>query len=211
MRIPPGLPDETALLLGDNLSTGYFAAELVNVHAAGTYAVIGCGTVGLLTIAAALRRGAGTVIAIDPNESRGEVAGRLGAMAFSDADAAAQALGDLTAGRGADGVLELVGLPDAQQLAYSLIRPGGTMSVIGCHCTPHFSFSPADAYNKNLTYRTGRCPARYYMSRLVDELVTDPIDFSWCITHRFAITDAEAAYDTFAYGKDGCVKAVLTI
>ena len=40
------------LLLGDNLSTGHFAAELAGVQPGGTYAVIGCGTVGLLASAA---------------------------------------------------------------------------------------------------------------------------------------------------------------
>ena len=105
--------------------------------------------------------------------------------------------------------MELVGLPAAQRLAYDLVRPGGTLSVIGCHCTPHFSFSPAEAYDKNLTYRTGRCPARSYMPRLAQRLLEEPVDLSWCITHRFSISDAESAYQTFAHAEDNCVKAVL--
>ena len=106
-------------------------------------------------------------------------------------------------------MMELVGLPSAQKAAYALIRPGGTMSVIGCHCTPNFAFSPADAYDKNLTYRTGRCPARHYMSKLLPQLLADPLDLSWCITHRYSINDAEQAYETFANRKNGCVKAIL--
>ncbi len=210
MPIPDGLSDDSALLLGDNLSTGHFAAELVGIQPTGIYAVVGCGTVGLLAIASAMRLGAETMIAIDPNETRLEVARQLGAIVFSSADEATTAIHDMTSGRGADGVMELVGLPAAQKLAYQLVRPGGTMSVIGCHCTPHFSFSPAEAYDKNLTYRTGRCPARFYMSQLADQWTVDPVDLSWCITHRFAIDEAEAAYDTFAHGRDNCIKAVLT-
>ena len=210
MRIPAGMSDETAILLGDNLSTGYYAAEMVGIQPDGVYAVVGCGTVGLLAITAALRLGATKVFAIDPNESRLELAGRLGAICCDGEAAATAAILGATAGRGADGVMELVGLPAAQELAYRLIRPGGVMSVIGCHCAPHFAFSPADAYDKNLTYRTGRCPARHYMSQLAPALISDPIDLSWCITHRFDISDAAAAYDTFAYRKDGCAKAVLT-
>jgi threonine dehydrogenase-like Zn-dependent dehydrogenase len=116
-----------------------------------------------------------------------------------------------TDGRGADGGMELVGLPEAQQLAYQLIRPGGTMSVIGCHCGPHFAFSPADAYNKNLHYRTGRCPARYYMPLLAEQLKQSPIDLSWCVTHHFSIDQGAEAYDVFAGRKDGCIKAVLRL
>ncbi len=209
MQVPEGIPAETALLLGDNLSTGHYAADMVGAGSAEVCAVIGCGTVGLLAIVSALRQGAKHVIAIDPNPARAQIARQLGASSFTEVAAAEAAIGDLTDGRGADGVMELVGLPDAQSAAYRLLRPGGTLSVIGCHCTPHFSFSPADAYDKNLTYRTGRCPARFYMSQLADDLVDNLPDLDWCVTHRFAFQDAVAAYDTFAHGKDGCVKAVI--
>lgn len=208
LKIPDAVSSEDALLLGDNLSTGEYAAELAEVSPGNTYAVVGCGTVGLLAVMSSVARGA-NVVAIDPNPSRAALATRLGANAFTDADEAAEIIASQTDGRGADGVMELVGLPDAQSLAYRLLRPGGILSVIGCHCTPNFAFSPADAYDKNLTYRTGRCPARHQMSKLVDSLSRGQLDLSWCITHQFSIEQAVEAYDTFAYGKDGCIKAVV--
>jgi alcohol dehydrogenase len=211
MRVPSGISDEVALLLGDNLSTGFFAADMVGINSDGVYAVVGCGTVGLLSIVAAFRLGASSVYAIDPNQARLELARSLGAKTFSDETLAITAVRGETDGRGADGVIELVGLPDAQELAFQLIRPGGTMSVIGCHCTPNFAFAPADAYDKNLTYRTGRCPARAYMSKLAGSLVEDPLDLSWCTTHRFGIDEATKAYDVFAHRKDGCIKAIFQL
>ncbi len=83
MRIPAGMSDDTAILLGDNLSTGYYAAEMVGIQPDGVYAVVGCGTVGLLAITAALRLGANKVFAIDPNESRLALAGRLARSAVT--------------------------------------------------------------------------------------------------------------------------------
>lgn len=209
MPIPAGMSDETALLLGDNLSTGQFAADTAGVSASGIYAVIGCGTVGLLAIAAAKTMGGGEIIAVDPCQPRLEIAKSLGASTFSSADDALKAVRSRTDGRGADGIMEMVGLPDAQSLAYAMLRPGGTLSVIGCHCTPHFSFSPADAYDKNLTYCTGRCPARHYMSRLSDQAELATRDLSWCITHRFGLNDAVRAYEVFSQRQDQCIKAVL--
>lgn len=212
LKIPRGMDSETALLLGDNLSTGYFGASLAVDPATirtDVIAVVGCGTVGLLAIASAIRMGAIRLFAVDPNAARLQIAETLGATVFTDARAALSAIHAATDGRGADGVMEFVGLPEAQALAYQLIRPGGRMSVIGCHCEPHFAFTPADAYDKNLTYRTGRCPARSYMDRLPEELVREPMDLSWCITHRFGVDDAADAYATFAERKDGCVKAVF--
>lgn len=212
MKIPDSITSETALLLGDNLSTGYFGASLAIVPETintDVFAVVGCGTVGLLAIASAFQMGVRSIYAVDPNTQRLQIAKQLGATVFDTAEDAIVAVRSATDGRGCDGVMEFVGLPEAQRLAYQLVRPGGRMSVIGCHCTPTFSFTPAQAYDKNLTYRTGRCPARHYMNLLPDIMIASPMDLSWCVTHRFGIDDAVEAYETFAYGKDQCVKAIL--
>ncbi len=209
MKIPDGIDDDTALLLGDNLSTGYFCAEMAAIVPEGVYAVIGCGTVGLLALLCAKRLGAERVICVDPVESRRQIAAQMGGLPATP-DTAVELVNELTSGLGVNSVMEVVGLPDAQKMAFDIIRPGGTMSVIGCHCTPKFAFSPVDAYDKNLTYRTGRCPARHYMQQLVAGLAVDPIDLSWCISHRFDVEQAEAAYQTFAYRAPGCMKAAIT-
>ncbi|QEG41188.1 alcohol dehydrogenase catalytic domain-containing protein [Roseimaritima ulvae] len=207
--VPDGIADETALLVGDNFSTGMYCADLAEVQPGRVYAVVGCGTVGLLAIMAALLRGATQVFAYDPVGTRRQRAQAVGASVCDSLEAFEAAVRQASEGRGADGVMELVGKPDAQRLAYDIISPGGILATIGCHCTPNFSFSPAELYDKNLTYRSGRCPARAYMPRLMQRLQTEPIDLSWCVTHRFPLSDAITAYDTFAYQKDDCVKAVL--
>ena len=204
-----GRTAEIGLLLGDNLSTGWFCADLAGVAPQGCYVVIGCGTVGLLCILACRYRQAGTVLAVDPDPDRLAMARRMGARTFASPDELQQVLLQETAGRGADAVMELVGLPEAQRLACRLVRPGGTLSVIGCHCTPDFAFSPVDAYDLNLTYRTGRCPARYYMDRLDDFVSAVEPALNSLVTHRFAASRAATAYDVFSGRKDGCIKAVL--
>ncbi|MGI9263781.1 MAG: alcohol dehydrogenase catalytic domain-containing protein [Gammaproteobacteria bacterium] len=211
LPIPSGMGDDTALLLGDNLSTGFFCANNLNIQADCVYAVVGCGTVGLLAIASALRLGATRVLAIDPAEDRLKMASMLGAEIFSDESAFVEGVLAASAGRGADGVMEVVGLPAAQRLAYEVVRPGGTLSVVGCHCTPHFAFSPAEAYDKNLTYRTGRCPARHYMALLANQLAQSPMDLGWCITDRFSLDEAEHAYTVFGNRTGGCIKATIDI
>ena len=209
MKVPAGLSDRAALLLGDNYSTGYFCAELAGVRPEGVYAVIGCGTVGLLAILAARQMGAEQIVAIDPVAARRQQAESLGAIAAADEVAALDWVRGRTAGRGADAVLELVGLPAAQRLAYQLVRPGGTLSVIGCHCTPHFAFSPVEAYDKNLTYRTGRCPARHYMDKLTGLVVSQRLDLDRFITHEFLPSDCKNAYRFFSERQGGCLKAAF--
>jgi threonine dehydrogenase-like Zn-dependent dehydrogenase len=105
--------------------------------------------------------------------------------------------------------MELVGLPAAQKMAYDVIRPGGIMSVIGCHCTPNFSFSPSDAYDKNLIYKTGRCPARHFMGLLTHRVAAGEFDLSGFVTHRFELSETSRAYDVFSHQREGCLKAVF--
>lgn len=209
MKLPTGLDDESALLLGDNFSTGYYCAEMAEIQAGGVYVVIGCGTVGQMCVLAARQMGASKIFALDFVEQRRNQAERIGAIGLAPGDAAIEEIRLATDGRGADAVMELVGVPDAQRLAYQCVRPGGILSVIGCHCMPHFAFSPVDAYDKNLTYKTGRCPARNYMNELTDRVVSGEFDLSGFVTHRFEIDEAVQAYDVFSNRRDGCLKAVF--
>lgn len=204
-----GVAPEIGLLLGDNLSTGYYCAEMAGAGPGGVFAVIGCGTVGLLCVMSCLSRGVENVFAFDPQEHRLARASAMGARTFSDEEAFCEAVFAASEGRGADGVMELVGLPAAQKLAYRIMRPAGVMSVVGCHCTPHFAFSPVEAFDKNLTYRTGRCSARYYFERLGSVIDEYEDDLQSMISHRFSIDDSVTAYDVFANRKDGCFKAVF--
>ena len=209
MKIPAGVSERAALLLGDNLSTGFFAAEMADVRAEGSYAVIGCGTVGLLAVLAARTRGAAEVFALDPIQTRRERAERLGAIGLEPGPAAIAQIRNRTGGRGVDAVMELVGLPDAQRLAWDIVRPGGTLASIGCHTTAQFSFSPVEAYDKNLTYRTGRCPARRLMPDLAERIACGELQVDGLITHEFAPEDCERAYRIFARRQDGCQKAMF--
>ncbi len=209
MKIPEGVSDQAALLLGDNLSTGFFCADMAQISSDSDVAVVGCGTVGLLAVMAAVAHGARRVFALDPVAERRERAVGLGAIAVTPDDEGIPRVLEATEGRGVDAVMELVGMPDAQRMAYRLLRPGGVMSVIGCHCTSEFAFSPVDAYDKNLTYRTGRCPARAYMPRLAELVRDEALNVDGFITHEFAPADCVRAYEVFSKRQDGCQKAAF--
>jgi threonine dehydrogenase-like Zn-dependent dehydrogenase len=212
-RVPDGLSAEAALLLGDNFSTACYCADMAEIRPEGLTVVIGCGSVGLLGILAARMQGARTIVAVDPVPERRTRAEALGATALAPGPDVARTVAALGAacgsGGGADSVMEFVGLPAAQRLAWEVLRPGGVMAVIGCH-SAGFAFSPSDAYDKNLTYRTGRCPARRYMEQLTAQVVREMPHITQVITHRFEPADCVHAYDLFAHQRDGCIKAVLT-
>lgn len=204
------LDEKKGLLLGDVFSTGYFCADNVNIKSNAVYAVIGCGPVGLMTIIAAKHLGASTLFAIDTIPERLTMAKQFGAIALNALHTNVQEqILNATNGRGADGIMEVVGSPDTLKLAIDLLRPGGIISSVGVHTAKHFSFSPGEAYDKNLVYKSGRCPARYYAEKLLKEEVPQHLPLENIITHQFSLTQGAHAYEVFDKKLDNCIKAIV--
>jgi threonine dehydrogenase-like Zn-dependent dehydrogenase len=111
--------------------------------------------------------------------------------------------------RGADAVMEAVGSDKSLKLAIDLVRPGGIISSAGVHTAKYFSFSPGDAYDKNLNYKSGRCPARFLAEQLLREEVPQRYPIEDIVTHQFALRDGPNAYEVFDKKLDNCIKAVL--
>jgi len=204
------LSEEKGLLLGDVFSTGYFCADNAGINEKGTYIVIGCGPVGLMTIVAAKHLGAENLFAIDFSNERLIMAKELGAIPLdpSAVDPRTSIL-NITNGRGADAVMEVVGSADALRLAIDLLRPGGTISSVGVHTAQNFSFSPGEAYDKNLIYKIGRCPAHFYAEKLLREGIVQQYPLEKIITHHFDLDKGARAYEVFDKKLDNCIKAVL--
>jgi threonine dehydrogenase-like Zn-dependent dehydrogenase len=204
------LNEKKGLLLGDVFSTGYFCADNAGVKPDAVYAVIGCGPVGLMTILAAKHLGASTLFAIDIIPERLAIAEKFGAIPLNPSlTDVKEEIFNNTYGRGVDAAMEVVGNPATLKLAIDLIRPGGTISSVGVHTAKHFSFSPGDAYDKNLIYKSGRCPARYYAEKLLQEEIPQRYAIEDIITHQFSLKEGAKAYEVFDKKLDSCIKAVL--
>ena len=214
LQCPAELSAAEALLLGDNFTTGFYCADRAELRADGITVVIGCGAVGLCAVVSALFLGAETVIAVDPVASRRHRAAGLGARAASpeEVPALVAELASRGGKLGADSVLEAVGSPAAQQLAFDLVRPGGVISTVGVHTTREFAFSPTAAYDRNVTFKTGRCPVRSYLDRLLmlvqNGEFTLPVE-QIITQHRVPLSQGDQAYQTFASRSGDCVKILL--
>jgi threonine dehydrogenase-like Zn-dependent dehydrogenase len=210
VKLPPAIDTEAALFLGDVLATGFFCADMADTGPDGTYAVIGCGPVGLFAVLGARERGAERVYAVDVVSERLELAKSFGATPI---DARRSDPRDVvrgaTEGRGADAVLEVVGSPEATRLAFELVRPGGIVSAVGVHTEPQLAFSPVEAYDKNLTYRAGRCPARAYIERLLPLVMERKYDFTSIVSHRMTLAEAPRGYHLFERKLEACTKVLL--
>jgi threonine dehydrogenase-like Zn-dependent dehydrogenase len=210
MTIPEGVTTEEALFLGDILSTGFFCAKQAEIKPKNNYVVVGCGPVGLMAILGAKEYGAEQVYAIDTIPERLERAKQFGAIPINASlQNPKDIINEVSEGRGADAVMEAVGNSATNKLAYDLVRPGGIISAVGVCTDEHLAFSPTQAYDKNLTYKIGRCPARFMMNELIPMVQQKKYDITSVITHRLSLSEGVSGYDMFANKKDNCLKVVL--
>jgi len=112
IKVPDGGPDERFLFLSDILPTAWQAVEFADLPQGGTLAVLGLGPVGQFTARIARHHWGERVIAVDSVPERLEMARRHGIETIdgNDVDDVAEALLEMTAGRGPDGVVDAVGM-----------------------------------------------------------------------------------------------------
>lgn len=115
------------------LSVALHAISRTPIPLMGTVAIVGAGTIGLLTMMAARLAGAGKIIITDSLPHRLEMAEELGAdlaINITEKDPVQTVL-DFTNGRGVDVGIEAVGIAPAVQQTHKLTRNGGHITWIG--------------------------------------------------------------------------------
>jgi D-arabinose 1-dehydrogenase-like Zn-dependent alcohol dehydrogenase len=136
-KTPDSLSDEMVAPVNCALSQVIYGLTQAGLRFDDTIVIQGAGGLGLNAIAVAREMGAGQIIAIDGVASRLELAKQFGADATIDitqAKSDGERIGrvmELTKGRGADVVAELVGFPAVVPEGLMMLRMGGTYLEIG--------------------------------------------------------------------------------
>lgn len=131
-QLPDGMPFEHAAMI-EAVSVAVHAVSLTPIALDDTVVVVGAGMIGILALQAALLAGAGRVIVLDVDDSRLELARKLGATyTFNPRQAdMLSAIKELTSGRGADVALECVGTTGTVALAIDAVRKGASVTLVG--------------------------------------------------------------------------------
>ncbi|MFB4294679.1 zinc-dependent alcohol dehydrogenase family protein [Nonomuraea sp. ATR24] len=209
--LPDGVTDEAALMLADILPTAYEVGVLNgHVQPGSTVVVVGAGPIGLAAITTAQLFTPGHIVAVDPAPARLEAAKQLGAdLLVGAGDDAAAAVSELTHGLGADVAIEAVGIPETFELCTRLVRPGGHVANVGVHGAPA-TLHLEDLWIRNVTITTGLVDT-YSTPALLDMIAAGRLDPTRFITHRFALDEMPAAYETFSDPRStGALKVVLS-
>lgn len=157
------------------------------------------------------------MFALDTCAERLEIAKEFGAIPIQvNTEDANEIIKSKTGGRGVDCACEAVGSQAAVRCGFGIVRPGGILSSVGVHTEQNFTgFNPIEGYDKNITYKSGRCSARVFMNA-----VLGVVENGWAekitkiITHRVELKDEEKvkkAYDIFNNRQENCVKVIFTL
>jgi len=133
VRVDPTIPLDLICLAGCGVTTGLGAVfNIAQVSPGDTVAVVGCGGVGLNVVQGARIAGATTIVAVDSNPLKLDLARRLGATHTADPTGVGilAAIVGVVPG-GVDVAFEVVGSPELVAEAFNATRPEGTCVMVG--------------------------------------------------------------------------------
>jgi S-(hydroxymethyl)mycothiol dehydrogenase len=199
---------EAAGLIGCGVMAGYGAAiNTGNVRQGDTVAVFGCGGVGNAAIAGSALAGARTVIGVDLDDRKLELARRFGATHVVNArrDDPVEAIRALTDGFGADVVIEAVGRPDTYQQAFYARDLAGTLVQVG---VPDPSMT-VELPMIELFGRGGALKSSWYgdclptrdFPTLIDLYLKGKIDLDGFVSETIGLEDVEEAFSRMQSGE----------
>ncbi|KWX29997.1 alcohol dehydrogenase [Pseudomonas aeruginosa] len=211
--IPDGLSDEQVLMCPDIMSTGFKGAENANIRIGDSVAIFAQGPIGLCATAGARLLGASTIIAIDGNAHRLDIARGMGAdvtLNFRECDVIEEIL-KLTGGRGVDASIEALGTQSTFETALRVLKPGGTLSSLGVYSED--LTIPLSAFAAGLgdhRINTALCPGgKERMRRLLNIVASGRVNLGPLVSHEYRLDDIVAAYDLFANQRDNVLKVAI--
>ncbi|PKP91051.1 MAG: alcohol dehydrogenase [Alphaproteobacteria bacterium HGW-Alphaproteobacteria-16] len=205
VAISKGMPLDRAALLGCAVMTG--AGSIFRdskVSPGETVAVIGCGGIGLAAINAAKIAGAGKIIAIDPVVDKRKLARKLGATHDYDAmapDLVKQVL-KLTDG-GVDYAIEAVGRPNTAEMAWHLLRRGGTATILGMIAPGQSVSIPGPTFLSGKKLQGSLAGSMQFpidLPRLVQMYLDGVLDLDTMVAERIRLEDINHAFDNLRKG-----------
>jgi len=176
-----------------------------------TVAVTGCGPIGLFAIAVAKACGAADIFAIEPNETRRELAQKMGAKTLLDpanGDVEAQVF-EATGGTGVDVLLEMSGHPAAIAQGFRMLRMGGRASLLGIPSRAVEMDLANGVIFKGATVHGINGRKMYETWFQAEALLRGGMDISPVITHRLPLAEFDAAMKLLESGEAS--KILLTV
>jgi len=199
-HLEPGSSFEAAALT-EPLACALHGVDACEITQGDTVVILGSGPLGLLLTAVAKLKGAYTIIT-GRNTNRLALASQFGAdvaidiSQYSLEEQQVAILDKTDARRGADIVIEAVGVPETWELAASLVRPGGLVNFFGgCPSGSQVSFETRPIHYSELTFKGIFHHTPTYFAQALELIRGRHIDIEALITARLPLTSAVDALE----------------
>ncbi|RIW29181.1 alcohol dehydrogenase [Bacillus salacetis] len=215
-------PEQTVYKLEDNvpyeigtliepLAVGIHAISRIAVQERDTIAILGSGTIGLLTLVAAREAGFKNIICTDTQQFNLDMAEKQGATLVLNPikDNIEEKVKEFTNGRGVDVAIVAADAPVIVDQASSIVRKRGEVGIVAMITeqipvnTYNFVFNEINLFGA-MTYETKDFAK-------AAELVNNGLDLSDFITQRLPLEESQEALDILSKKKENVVKVLVEV
>jgi len=207
-RIPQGL-GFTQAAMAEPVAVAAHAVNLTPLEPGDSALVVGCGMIGLFVIQVLRARGCGRIIALDVDDDRLQLAGKLGADAVLNPkrDPIPQEVEKRTEGRGADVAFEVVGLNETVQMAIESVRRGATVTLVG-NLSPTAEI-PLQAVVTRQIRLQGSCAICGEYPEVLDMMARGLVDVSAILSAEAPLSEGAEWFRRLYHKERGLLKVVL--
>jgi len=209
-KISEALSFEEAALM-EPLACCVRGIDQAQIKVGDTVAILGAGPIGLILLQLVKMAGASRVIQTDMEETRLQLALKLGADHTINIgkEEPVEAIKELTGGYGVDVAIEAVGSPKAIAQAMKATRRGGKLNIFGVSAQDAvWEVKPFDLYDKELTITTSyRSPFTFQTA--VKMASTERVRLKPLVSHIFRLEEIERAFEVAEKRLEGAVKVLV--
>jgi L-iditol 2-dehydrogenase len=208
--IPDSMSFEQATI-AEPLAIGVYAVEKTPVPADATIGILGAGPIGISVFHVLRTMATGNIYVTDRIEERIAYAKALkprwtGNPSRENVVKSIMALEPLQL----DVVFECSGDPDAYEHAIQILKPGGSLSLVGIPEVDEIRLPIHELRRKEITIVNIRRQV-HCTQKAIDLLASKTIQMDSLVTHRFPLEDAGRAFDLVAEYRDGIMKAMIAV
>ena len=197
--------------LCEPFAIGLYAVQQSGLCSGQTALILGAGPIGLSCLAAARSQAASKVFVTEKIPERVRIAQDAGAAWAGNPDNqdVVKEICSLEPER-IDIAYECAGQQETIDQAIEVLKPGGTLMLIGIPREERVSFRPDLIRRKEISIinvrRQNHCTAK-----AIDLIADKKVDLDFMITHSFNFDQSKEAFDLVSSYKDGVVKALVRL
>lgn len=207
-RLPDALTFEHAAMV-EPVSVALHAVWRTPISLNDTAVVMGVGMIGLLVLQVLRASGCGTIVAVDIDQGKLDLAKELGAdLALNPNECdVSEAIGQATEERGADVAFEVVGITPTVVSAVKSTGKGGTVTLVG-NVSPEVAIPLQDVVARQISLRGSYASAGEYPTCL-EMIAGGAVEVNPLVSAVAPLSEGASWFDRLYRKEPGLMKVIL--